>query len=264
MKLCLDVGNTTIFCGVAKDNTIILKFRYDSKDSFSSDQFGLFLCGVLRENDINRSDIEHISFCSVVPQLDHSILSACIKYFKIEPFILKPGVKTKLKIKYRNPLEVGADIISDAIAATHLFPKKNIIVISFGTATTFSVINSESEHLGGVIMPGLELSMNALKSNTAKLSTVEIIKSKRIVGRSTKESVQSGLYFGHLAMVEGITARIKQEAFAGKPCVVIGTGGFSALFAQEKIFTSIEPDLVLQGLFIALDMNVYKKEAALA
>ena len=155
MILCLDVGNSQLFGGVFAADNLQLRFRYDTRQIGSSDQIGIFLKNVLRENNLNNDKITQISICSVVPQLDYSLRSACIKYFHLEPFILQAGVKTGLQIKYRNPLEVGADRIANAIAATHHYPNQNILIIDFSTATIFCAISARKEYLGGVIMPGM-------------------------------------------------------------------------------------------------------------
>ena len=160
-----------------------------------------------------------------------------------------------MKINYRNPTEVGSDRIANAIAATHLYPKKNMVVIDLGTATTFCAISKDKDYLGGSIVAGLRLSMEALESKTAKLPSVEIVPMKESLGRTTVESLQSGLYFGHLGTIREISSRISEECFEGEKPFVIGTGGFSSLFEKEKIFDVIQPDLVLQGLFLALKMN---------
>src|SRR5688572_174328 len=154
MLLCLDVGNSHIYGGVFAQEILTLRFRHTSKSS-TSDEFGIFLKSVLRENHCSPNSINQIAICSVVPQLDYSLRSACFKYFSIEPFFLQAGVKTGLNIKYRNPVDVGADRIANAIAATHEFPEKNLIIIDFGTATTFCVINHQKAYLGGAILPGI-------------------------------------------------------------------------------------------------------------
>lgn len=255
MILCLDIGNSQIFGGVLKGEDIQLHFRYPTQRGTTSDQFGLFLKEVLRENKIATEAIKQIAICSVVPHLDYSLRSACIKYFDIEPFMLQAGVKTGLKIKYRNPLEVGADRIANAIAAVKLFPQKNIIVVDMGTATTFCAVNSGKEYLGGIILPGIRLSMESLSNNTAKLFAVEIVQPETALGRSTIESIQSGLYFSQLGAIREITRQITRETFADKKPLIIGTGGFASLFEKEKIFDAIMPDLILQGLKSALEMN---------
>ena len=200
MMLCLDVGNSHIYGGVFQDDEISLRFRHASKES-TSDEIGLFLKQVLRENAFDPEEIRQIAIGSVVPQLDYSLRSACIKYFSIEPFFLQAGVKTGLNIKYRNPVDVGADRIADAIAATHRFPDTPLVIIDFGTATTLCVVNAKKAYLGGAILPGLRLSMDALSSNTAKLPSVDIVRVSDVIGRSTVESIQSGVYFGALGSV---------------------------------------------------------------
>lgn len=255
MILTLDIGNSQIYGGVFEKDEIKVRFRKNSKGGASSDEIGIFLRSVLRENDIDPSKIKQIAMCSVVPDVVHSLKNACKKYFNINPFILQAGVKTGLKINYRNPLEVGADRIANAIAATHLYPKKDLIVIDLGTATTFCAVNKDKEYLGGSIVAGLRLNMEALESKTAKLPTVEIVSAKETLGRSTVESIQSGLYFGHVGMMKEIAKNLSKECFAGERPFIIGTGGFSGLFEKEKVFDTVQPDLVLKGLLMALKIN---------
>lgn len=255
MILSLDVGNSQIFGGVHSENDEKVKFtfRKTSQGGSSSDEFGLFLVNVLRENGVDPRTIRQIALCSVVPDAIHSIRGACSKYFGVEPFVLQAGTRTGLKIKYRNPLEVGADRIANAIAGTHLFPDRHLIIADFGTATTFDVVNREREYLGGMILPGLRISMEALETRTAKLPAVEIRQPEELVGRSTVESIQSGLYYGSLSAIRGLTTMIRESAFSGEPVTVIGTGGFSRMF--EKEFDRLVPDLVLLGLYRFLKMN---------
>jgi type III pantothenate kinase len=253
--LTLDIGNTQIFGGVYNESELVFQFRKYSQQQFSSDEMGIFLINVLKHNEIDPGSIEKISVCSVVPQINHHIRNACLKYFNMDPFFLKPGVKTGLKIKYRNPQEVGADRISNAIAGTNLFNKRNLIIIDFGTATTFCVINKEKEYLGGVILPGLNISMEALERNAAQLPKVEITELQSVIGRSTTESIQSGLYFGQLGMIKELKNRITKEAFNDEAPLIIGTGGFSSLYQNAGIFDEVIPELVLKGLLIAVNIN---------
>ncbi len=255
MILTLDVGNSQIYGGIFKNDSLIQQFRKSSKQGCSSDEIGLFLKQVVLEHDIQPSDIHEIAICSVVPDMIHSVGSACLKYFKIQPFLLRAGAKTGLKIRYRNPLEVGADRIANAIAATTLFPGQNLIIVDFGTATTFCAISKDKDYLGGIILPGLRLAMEALESKTAQLPAVQIRKTNVSIGRSTTESIQSGLYFGALHQVKGLVLQIKDEGFNGADCTVIGTGGFSRLFDDEKLFDQIIPELVHLGLRDALNIN---------
>jgi type III pantothenate kinase len=255
MILCLDVGNSQIYGGVFEKDKLLFTFRYATSSANTADQLGIFLKSVMRENDFDVKKIHQIAICSVVPYMDYSLRAACRKYFNIEPFVLQAGVKTGLKIKYRNPVEVGADLIATAIAAVHSNPKKNIIIIDFGTATTLCAITKDKDFLGGVIVPGMRIAMSSLESNTAKLPSVEIIKPESVIGRSTVECIQAGLYYSQLGAVREIVKRITDEMFAGVKANIIATGGFSHLFAAEKIFSDTVPDLVLQGLRLALAMN---------
>jgi type III pantothenate kinase len=211
---------------------------------------------VLRENGLEPKQIKQIAICSVVPDLVHSLKNCCKKYFNLNPFLLQPGVKSGLKIKYRNPIEVGADRISNAIAATHLYPNKNIIIIDFGTATTLCVISKKQEYLGGVILAGLKISMEALETRTAKLPKVEIVKTEEVLGRSTVESIQIGLFHGHYASCKYLTEELKKRYFKGEDVMVIGTGGFSTMFEGMDLFDQTVPDLVLMGLHLSLSKNV--------
>ncbi len=264
MIMCLDVGNSQIYGGIFDGDELKFTFRKTSTTGASSDEYGLFLKSVLKENSIDPEVIEKISICTVVPQVLHSLKNGCLKYFQINPFVLQAGVKTGLKIKYRNPLEVGADRIATSIAATHLFPGRDLVVIDFGTATTLCAVNSNKEYLGGTILAGLKISMEALELKTSKLPSVEIKPLTSCLGRSTVESIQSGLFYGHYGAIKEIITRISHEVYAGTPPVVIGTGGFASLYAKAEeeniidrpLFNLIEPDLVLKGLYLALKQNI--------
>ena len=168
---------------------------------------------------------------------------------------MRPGIRTGLKILYKDPKEVGADRIADAMGAIKLYPDRNLIVVDFGTATTVCAITKDREFLGGNIIPGVRLAMDALESKTAQLPTVEIRTMKTAVGRTTVESIQSGLYWSAVGTVRELVTRITSEAFDGDAPLVIGTGGFASLFAEEGLFDAIVPDLILTGLLEALRLN---------
>lgn len=256
MVLCLDVGNTQIYGGLFdSDGKIKFRFRRNSRTGASSDEIGVFLRSVLRENDFDPKSIKQIAMCTVVPEAMHSLKNACLKYFNMNPFILQAGVKTGLKIRYKNPLEVGADRIANSIAATQLYPGQNLLIIDFGTATTYCAVNADKEYLGGVITAGLRISMEALESRTSKLPAVEIIPHAECLAKTTVDSIQSGLYFGTIGEAKEITSRISKEAFNGAPMKIIGTGGFASLFVKAGIFEVESPDLVLHGMYTALKMN---------
>ncbi len=261
MKLCLDVGNSHIYGGVYESGQALLTFRKASKLGSSSDEYGLFFRSVLRENGIDPSQVAEIALCSVVPESVYAISAACQKYFNIRPFILQAGVKTGLKIQYRNPLEVGADRIANAVAAVDLFPGENLVIVDLGTATTLCVVGRERSYRGGVILPGLKMSMQALESGTSKLGSVEIIRKDTCLGRTTAASIQSGLYYGHLGALQEIMHRIQVEEFGGQRPKVIATGGFAALFGGTDLFDQVVQDLVLRGLLAVLEMNAVKQVA---
>lgn len=243
-----------MFGGVFAGDVIRQRFRLTSKIS-TSDELGIFLRSVLRENQCSPEAITTIGICSVVPQFDYSLRAACVKYFSIEPFFLQVGVKTGLNIKYKNPQEVGADRIANAIAATQQFPEQNIIVIDFGTATTFCALDKAKNYLGGAIMPGVRLAVDALSDNTAKLPSVEIVKVKQAVGRTTIASIQSGVFWGALGSSREILKQMKQEAFPGEEVVVLATGGFASMFEQYAIYDHLMADLVLHGVRMAVNLN---------
>ncbi len=256
MILCLDVGNTQIYAGLFDKDKMVLSFRKNSKSGASSDESGLFLRSAIRENGFDPTLVTQIAMCSVVPEAIYSLRGACMKYFNINPFILQAGVKTGLKVKYRNPVEVGADRIANSIAATHLHPGKNLLLVDLGTATTFCAVTKEKEYLGGSIVAGLRLCMEALESKTAKLPSVEIVSMHEALGRSTIESIQSGLFYAPVGTIRELRHGLTRECFQDEKPLVIGTGGFAHLFEKEKIFDEIVPDLVLKGMLIALQYNI--------
>jgi type III pantothenate kinase len=255
MNLALDVGNAHIFGGVFENEKLTVRFRKASRPPTSSDELGLFLRGVLRENGRDPGAISQIALCSVVPEMIYSLRSCCRKYFRVDPFVLQSGAKTGLKIRYRNPIEVGPDRVANAIGAVHLYPGRHVIIVDFGTATTFDVVTANRDYLGGMIVPGIGIAMEALEKNTARLPTVEIVPPAELIGRSTVECIQSGLFFGNRAMVRDLTREIREQAFRNEQVVVIGTGGFSRLFEREGLFDAVLPDLILVGLERALLLN---------
>ncbi len=255
MLLVLDVGNTQIFGGVYDGDELKVSFRRTSSVRSSSDEFGLFFRNVLRENGFEPGQIDMAGICSVVPDAMHSLRNCFRKYFHFEPFLLQPGARTGLKIRYRNPLEVGADKIANAVGALSRFPGRNLLIVDFGTATTLCAVTKDKEYLGGIITPGIGISMSALESNTARLPSVEIMRPAEVVGRSTVESIQAGLYFGTLALVRGLVGRVTAEHFAEDRPLVVGTGGFGRLFDEEQLFDEFVPELSLLGLRRAVEIS---------
>jgi type III pantothenate kinase len=254
MLLCLDVGNSQIFGGVYNGEELRATFRRTSNIRASSDEFGTFFRMVLRENGVDPEAVDEAAICSVVPDVVHSLRNAFRKYFRFEPFVLQPGAKTGLKIRYRNPLEVGADKIANAIGAVARYPGRNLLIVDLGTATTLCAVTKDKEYLGGIIAPGVHMSMAALESKTARLPAVEIVRPPEVLGRSTIESIQSGLYYGTLATIRSFVAAVTGEYFAKDRPVTIGTGGFGRLFEEEQLFDAFVPELSLMGLRRAVEL----------
>ena len=255
MILCLDVGNSQVYGGLFEDGHLRAQFRRTSLEHSSSDELGVFFRSVLRENKIEPDAVQFIAICCVVPDMLYSLRACCQKYFGVEPLILRPGIKTGLKISYRDPKEVGADRIADAVGAIKLFPGRNLIVADFGTATTLCAITRDKEFLGGNIIPGVRLAMEALEAKTAQLPSVEIVPPASAFGRSTIESIQAGLYWSNVGMMRELVARITAEVFSDEAPLVIGTGGFAQLFTREKLFDHLVPDLILTGLMEIIRLN---------
>lgn len=256
MLLCLDIGNTHILGGVFNGDNLVARFRYATHLIGTADQFGIFLVNILQTNKLQPEDISATAVSSVVPSCDYTIRHTISLYIKSAYFVLQAGVKTGLNIKYKNPNEVGADRIASAIGAINAFPNKNLVIIDMGTATTIDAVTKKRDYLGGSILPGLRLSMESLRSSTAKLMEVDIETPSTYVGRTTRESIQTGLYYGHLGGLKEIIQGMKREMFNNEAVLIIGTGGFSQLFRDKSLFDVILPDLVLQGLHKAYEYSV--------
>lgn len=248
MLLALDIGNTQIHGGVFDGDALRCQFRKTTHPLGSPDEFGVFFSAVLRENGVDPRALTRAAVCSVVPPALAPVRGACAQYFRCEPFVLQAGAKTGLRVKYRNPQEVGADRIAGAMGAALRRPGENLIVVDCGTATTFDVVTAAGDYLGGAILPGVGISIDILAGRTAKLTTVEIVRPTAALGRSTIESVQSGVYYGHAGAIRRLLDELAREAFAGARPYVVGTGGFARLLEPEKLFDEIVPELVLLGL----------------
>jgi type III pantothenate kinase len=255
MLLCLDIGNSQIHGGVFDGDVLRCQFRKTTHPLGSSDEFGVFFTSVLRENGVDPRAVNRVAICSVVPPAQYPVRAACVKYFYAEPFVLQAGVKTGLKVRYRNPHEVGADRIAGAIAAMLRHPGANAIVVDCGTATTFDVVTAAGDYLGGAILPGVGISVETLAGRTAKLPAVEITRPGVALGRSTIESIQSGVYHAHVGAIRQLAAELSREAFAGERPYVVATGGFARMFEPEKLFDEVVPELVLLGLKHAEHLN---------
>lgn len=256
MLLVIDVGNTNIVFGVYKGKNLLYNWRITSDKDRTSDEYGLLFDQIFKFNGLRLEDVKDIIISSVVPPLMHTLPTMSRRYFNIEPIVVGPGIKTGIDIKYDNPKEVGADRIVNAISGYEKYGGPLIIVDS-GTAITFDAVGIDGSYLGGVITPGIKISSEALFLRTAKLPKVEIAKPEKVIGKNTVNSIQSGLVYGYIGMIDYILERIiKEMDYKEKYVKVIATGGFSNLISNEsKYIDIIDSLLTLEGLRIIYERN---------
>lgn len=257
MLLAIDIGNTHMEFGVFHNNNLLGSFRLNTNRDITSDEMGLFTCQFFEVNGLNRGDVEDIIISSVVPQVMYSISNAVKKYFfnKV-PLVIGDDLPLSIENLYENPREVGADRLVGAIAAHHKYGGP-LIVVDFGTATTFDAVGKQGEYMGGAIFPGIKISMDALFSKTAKLPHVELVRPDRVIGRNTISSMQSGALYGYVGAVNNIVKAMTAEL--GGETKVIATGGLAKLVVDESVlFECIDRSLTLDGL--QLIYNQYKQK----
>lgn len=256
MLLVIDVGNTNIVFGIYKDKELLYDWRIATEKDRTSDEYGLLFDQTFRYNNIDKSEIKDVIISSVVPPLMHTLPTMSMRYLGIEPIVVGPGVKTGINIKYDNPKEVGADRIVNAVAGFEKYGGP-LIIVDLGTAITFCSISKEGDYLGGVITPGIKISSEALFLRTAKLPKVEIVKPEKVIGKSTVTSIQSGIVYGYIGMIDYIIEKMIFEMETDKSEVnIIATGGFSSLIVSEsKYIEKIDKMLTLEGLRIIYERN---------
>lgn len=256
MLLAIDVGNTNIVFGAFKGKELIHDWRISSDQKKTSDEFGMLVTEMLANVQLKPVDIEAVIMSSVVPNIMHTMQNMIVKYFHQYPMIVGAGVKTGINIRYDNPKEVGADRIVNAIAAVERYGGP-CIIIDLGTAITFCVVDEKKNYLGGLILPGISISAEALVSRTSKLPKIEIIKPEKVIGKTTVSSMQNGLYYGFSTMIDGIVKHICGEIQMDPSDVhVIATGGFSNLLVSDSEYDIIiDRDLTMDGLRILYDLN---------
>ena len=247
MLLVVDVGNTNITFGVYQGRSLLKSFRITTKIPRTSDEFGLSIMELLRINGISITELEGISMASVVPNIMHALTGAMVKYAGIEPLIVGPGVKTGIKITTENPRAIGADRIVDAVAAYEKYGGP-VLVLDFGTATTYDLVTADGSFSAGITAPGLKISQRALSQEAAKLPEVEIKKPKSILAQETISSMQAGLVYGYIGQTEYIIEKVKEETKI-PDLKVVATGGLGKIIFDETDKIDVyNKDLTLEGL----------------
>ena len=257
MLMAVDISNTNITIGVFKNDKIIANFRITTKIPRTSDEYGMFLSDLLATRQIEVEQISAVIIASVVPNVMHSFKSAILKYFHIRPMVVGSGTKTGIKIATANPKEIGADRVVDLVAAYESYGGP-LIVIDFGTATTYDLITEDGRFIAGVTSPGIRISADALWNETASLPEIEIRKPASILAKDTITSIQAGLVYGYIGQTEYIVARMKEES-GFENVKVIATGGMGKLLADSTgAITKYDPDLTMKGLNYIYQKNKEK------
>ena len=254
MILAVDIGNSNIVIGVYDGDKLAGSWRMVTRSEKTSDEYGIFILNLIELSKIDKSEIKSAIVSSVVPNVMHSFENALRKYFNIEPIIVGPGIKTGITISTDNPREVGADRIVGLVAAYHMFGGP-LIVIDFGTATTYDVVSEKGEFKYGITSPGIQITADALWQRTAQLPSVEIKKPDSILAKNTVTSIQAGLVYGYIGQVEYIIKKIKEEMKI-ENMKVVATGGLGRIISDETSMIDVyDPQLLFKGLKIINDKN---------
>jgi len=259
MLLVIDVGNTNTVLGVYDGEELVHDWRIRTVIGHTVDEYGMLIYSLYKFSHISSRGIENIIISCVVPPMLNILELVCQKYFQIVPLIVGPGVKTGMHIVYDNPREIGADRIVNAVAAYERL-KRDLIVVDFGTATTFDYISMKGEYMGGCITPGIVISSEALFQRAAKLPRVEFTKPKSIIAKDTISGMQAGIIYGYAGLVDGIVQRMKDEI--GVDIYVVATGGLASVIASEaRMINEVDDMLTLEGLRIIFQRNAHRHES---
>lgn len=257
MLLVFDVGNTNMVLGVYEGKKLLTDWRLTTTPYKTADEYGITLINLFEKANLNYKEVEAIIISSVVPNMMYSLEHSIRKYFNIIPIIVGPGVKTGINIKYDNPKEVGADRIVNAVAGLEIY-KRSLVIIDFGTATTFCAVGEKGDYYGGAITPGIRISSDALFERAAKLPRIELIKPSTAICKNTVQSMQSGIIYGYIGQVDYIVNKFKQEMqkLGEAEPYVVATGGLSKLIAPDSTtMNEVHPYLTLEGLRIIYEKN---------
>lgn len=247
MLLVFDVGNTNMVLGIYENDELLRYWRINTDKEKTSDEYGMLINNLFQYENLELKDIDDVIISSVVPNVMHSLENFCIKYCNKQPIVVGPGIKTGLNIKYDNPKQVGADRIVNAVAGIEKYGYP-LIIVDFGTATTFCAISDKGEYLGGTIAPGIKISSEALFQRASKLPRVELVKPGSTICKTTVEAMQSGVIYGYVGLVDKIIEMMKKE-LNNNDVKVIATGGLSTLIASEtNSIDNVDKFLTLEGL----------------
>ena len=253
MLLAIDAGNTNLTFGLFERDRLLHDWRLATHQDSMPDELGITLLQLIRQEGLDPKAVHAVAIASVVPPLNASLMEMSRRYFGHEPMMVEPGIKSGLRIRYENPKEVGADRIVAALAAFHKYGGP-LIIIDFGTATTYDAVSREGDYLGGAIAPGIQISVDALFQRAARLQRVELKAPASVIGRNTVESMQAGILFGFVAQVEGMVTRLRKEL--GADARVIATGGLASLIASEtRVIEQVDDRLMLEGLRLIYELN---------
>ncbi|MDF9825559.1 type III pantothenate kinase [Breznakia sp. PF5-3] len=251
MLVVVDIGNTNITIGLFRGDDLIANYRLTTLAKRTSDEYGFLITSFLNNEHIKPSDVQDVIIASVVPKIMYSFNNSIRKYFKKEPIIVGPGIKTGISIRIDNPRDLGADRLVDAVAAYYIH-KGNVLVIDFGTATTFDYINEKGEFVGGVTSPGIEIGAQAMAAKAAKLPEIEIKASPGVLATNTIDSMQAGVYFGYIGHTEYIIKKFKETV--SSDLKVVATGGLGRIIAENTEMIDVyDQDLTFKGLKMIYD-----------